>query len=604
MDGSVTASVAVEIDPRLTAHQMHGVQYWLIRGRVLAAEPVAHVLLLQEGREVARLEFGAEEARTERRLPDGRVCASFHLNLLRPAPAAHEPGAFALSAATRGGAAAGASFAFEVKGGGAQVVRGPVGPAGEAEEDRPPLMLMVERAARDAAGRVQLVGWAVSESKLLAVQALTGGTVLGRARIDLPRSDVAAARVAYPNAATAGFRLPLGADPPAEVTVQAITQSGACHRLLWRVDTVIEETPTAEPPPAAPPDPRREVHLHCDFAVLSAAGELWVEGWAVCAAGIARVVLELDGTEVGEAELGRPRTDVGAAFPAIPFARLAGFRFRGPVPERFAGRHELRLLARNGLDDAREERWTVVAGDMSAAPAEAVEAENEQEFEFRIDHPDVIDNAVPGPIAGRMTIAGWAVARSGLERIVVALDGAPLGEAHSGQVRADVHGAYPDWPDSLRSGYAFHCPPRLLTDGAHTVELRFVARNGRELVRRFAITVQKPEETSRLGIRRRLPQAEIDLAESVLAARQCRPRFRLLVPAGSGCEPEALTRTLRSLVRQAYPEWDATILVRGSRAETAARAAVEADPDLEGRARVLKGRQAAIDDADLAGVLA
>ena len=82
------------------------------------------------------------------------------------------------------------------------------------------------------------------------------------------------------------------------------------------------------------------------------------------------------------------------------------------------------------------------------------------------------------PITGRLTIEGWALARSGITGIEVLLDDQRLGDAHYGLARQDVGAAFPDWVDSLRSGYAFHCPPRSLRNGDHVVQLNVRARSG------------------------------------------------------------------------------------------------------------------------------
>ena len=69
------------------------------------------------------------------------------------------------------------------------------------------------------------------------------------------------------------------------------------------------------------------------------------------------------------------------------------------------------------------------------------------------------------PITGRLTIEGWTLSHSGVTEMQVWLDDQRLGDAQYGLARQDVGSAFPDWPNSLRSGYAFHCPPRSLRNG-------------------------------------------------------------------------------------------------------------------------------------------
>ena len=84
--------------------------------------------------------------------------------------------------------------------------------------------------------------------------------------------------------------------------------------------------------------------------------------------------------------------------------------------------------------------------------------------------------------------------------------------------------------DSLRSGYAFHCPPRSLRNGDHVVQLNVHARSGEVLEHRFTIVVRKSEEfEDGMTIRRRMTQVEADVSEEVLDSLGHRPGFRLML---------------------------------------------------------------------------
>ena len=98
---------------------------------------------------------------------------------------------------------------------------------------------------------------------------------------------------------------------------------------------VAPPAPVAEQRPAR--DPRREIHFFCDQMDLDADGHLTVVGWAVCAIGISAITVHLDDQEMGDAELGLPRDDVGDEYRHIPMARYAGFRF-ARIARRRAGR--------------------------------------------------------------------------------------------------------------------------------------------------------------------------------------------------------------------------------------------------------------------------
>ena len=104
---------------------------------------------------------------------------------------------------------------------------------------------------------------------------------------------------------------------------------------------------------------------------LAPDGSLGVDGWAVCAVGIAGISVYLGREKVGDAELGVPRPDVGEQYATIPMARLSGFRFRQTVPDLADGEHLVRIVVRNGLDDIRDE-IKVVTFHRPGAPSRAV----------------------------------------------------------------------------------------------------------------------------------------------------------------------------------------------------------------------------------------
>jgi ADP-heptose:LPS heptosyltransferase/GT2 family glycosyltransferase len=301
--------------------------------------------------------------------------------------------------------------------------------------------------------------------------------------------------------------------------------------------------------PAPRRDPRRDIRFFCDEMDLDADGHLRVIGWAVCAVGIAGISVYLDDQEMGEAELGMPRTDVGEEYRHIPMARYAGFRFAKALGDVASGEHCIRVVLRNGLDDVQEESRIVLIERAPPPPASA-------QFRLEIDTPGVVAGAAVEPVTGRLTIEGWALSRSGISGIEVLLDGQRLGDAHYGLARQDVGTAFPDWVDALRSGYAFHCPPRSLRNGEHMVQLNVHARSGEVLEHRFGIVVRKAEEfEDGATIRRRMTQVEADVSEDVLNRLGHRPGFRIILRHVATADPKELLATIESLREQVYRDW-------------------------------------------------
>jgi ADP-heptose:LPS heptosyltransferase/GT2 family glycosyltransferase len=514
---------------------------------------------------------------------------------------------------------------------------------------RPPVVLYVERAVLDDSGQLQVHGWAVSLTTMVTVQVFADDELISAAQLGGQRHDVASAFPAYPNARMSGFALATRVDIPIEgvstIRVQALSLNGFSHEAVLpveRVRALMPAVPTAAPtqaisqaprpmqspivrqqplyqvaaefqlgldlpsllssptpglpanrtlpanlgPPATPAlaqDPRRQIRYYCDEMDLDGEGRLTVSGWAVCAIGISAITVQLDDEVVGEAELGLPRDDVGGEYRHIPMARYSGFRFSKALGDVRSGEHRLRVLLRNGLDDVREEIRVVVIERAEPPPMPSAH------FRLEIDNPGVVAGAVAEPITGRLTIEGWALARSGIIGIDVLLDDQRLGEAHYGLARQDVGAAFPDWTDSLRSGYAFHCPPRSLRNGDHVVQLVVRARSGEVLEHRFRIVVRKSEEfEDGVTIRRRMSQVEADVSGQILDSLGHRPGFRLLLRQGSALDLERLLATLASLRTQVYRDWRLEIATADADTGSAVRLLIaEAADDLAERIDVI-----------------
>ena len=131
---------------------------------------------------------------------------------------------------------------------------------------------------------------------------------------------------------------------------------------------VAAASPGAQPAGDAPAweGPPVTIRMHCDAATLTGDGILSLDGWAVCAIGILQVRVLLDDEDVGLASVGHERIDVGAIFPDIPMAGLAGFRFDQRIGDRFEGEHEVRVIVRNIRDGEEEAHLPVVATAVTA----------------------------------------------------------------------------------------------------------------------------------------------------------------------------------------------------------------------------------------------
>lgn len=427
----------------------------------------------------------------------------------------------------------------------------------------PPMRLQTDDVAIDEQGVLTIDGWIVSLAPLIAVEVFLDDEPLGPAEFGKRRDDVAEVYRDYLNPAFSGFRFVTDLRPFGEgkrtLKIQG-TAKGGIKRDLQMPLTL--EAP-AKP---RPPIDQSTVRLECDEFHLTSDGRLTVEGWAVCAAGIEAIVILLDGVEVGTAQLGIDRPDVGNTFPEIPAARRAGFAFREIVAkDGIAGEHLLSIRVRTSEGDAGDMQLPVAAIEVDGAattPDGGGAAEGQDELKISIDLPQLVGGAVVTPVRGNLEIAGWALARKGTAAIDIAINGEVLVSAFTGIRRLDVQDAFSDWDGALTSGFSAVLPHRMLPRGRQVVTVTLHDQHGRTARSEFRIEVEEaPETAGPWSLRRRMTQAEADLHHQIFVNVSERPCFRILLPLARGAAGLREARiTLASLGEQVYEDWCLVVL--------------------------------------------
>ncbi len=568
---SDTPLVRVQVDPEVQVAALGGRLHLQVRGRVLDAARVAEIVLIADDELVGRMSCDSPAVNRV-----GAAGVAFAFVLARWPTRARTRIPLILEARVEDGRSHRELFVLihDELHRAASIEECPATAGILGMPPDPPIRVYVEDARRDAAGHVRASGWVVSRTRLVAIQVFGVGDRIGLAQLGVARADVGRVHRAYPGASRSGFTFATRAAegrPVERIVVRALALEGVSQ------DQVVSLAPPPagrDPIAAAPPESAAElgppVHLHCEEATLSPAGLVTVNGWVVCAGEVDAVAAWLGDVHLGDVELGLPRDDVGHGFPEIRSARRSGFRLR--VPGAGIGGECLSIVARSVEGRiATITRPVQRAADASLGPAPDPSAATRFRLEF--DTPGLVGGAVPEPIGARLIITGWTLAVSGVASIDVLIDGQPAGTAHHGIPRQDVAAAVPDWPESLRSGFLFSCPARLLKAGPHEATLRVVARDGQVFGRGFAFTVRADDADTRSGIRRRLSRAEFDLQMGVLERLRWRPTFRLLIPLRGPDEVEAACLTLDALQRQRYARWEALFIAADR--ETATRAAAQ-----------------------------
>jgi hypothetical protein len=383
-------------------------------------------------------------------------------------------------------------------------------PAETAIFDRPPMELYIDEAAVDRSGTLRVEGWVVCLVQIESVEVFVDGERIGEAEFGRVRDDVETVRADYPNARFSGFMLlsdigRLGAGPKT-VTVRALARTG----IMREVAAAVEIPKLSRARPAEPGD---TFHHHCDEIALTTAGGVALKGWAVCASPTIAVKVLLDGDEIGDAELGMERPDVGNLFPSLPHARQSGFAFARQTGKPLRDEHLITLRLQRDDGETHEIALPVRATEAAPAPGSPTAGiAGDAERELHLDTPNLVGGSMGMPLRGNLEISGWALARAGVAAIEIAIDGRPMANADYGVRRLDIQASFPDWENALASGFLALVPHRALPKGDHRVAVTLRDKNGKTARLEFGIQVEELSDTSGpWALRRKMPRAEIEI---------------------------------------------------------------------------------------------
>ena len=417
--------------------------------------------------------------------------------------------------------------------------------------DFEPLIISLEEAIVTPRGIVQISGWAAGFSAVEELRILVGGYSLGEPEVGVARPDVSSAYPDFVNADASGFMIKTAISDELlkhpEVTVTV--------RLTGGITRAVTKTLQQPAVIRRSRDAARQVHHWIERALLTVDGLLRIDGWVLCADTVVKINVLLDGQPGGEATYGLSRPDVGNAHPAIPSARNSGFKFEAKAPGTWSGEHliTLSIITRSGADHVLP--IPVLAQEAAQEPTQEMGGA-EGRIRFHVDNPAVSLGVATEPVRGMLAIGGWAISSAGIDSVDVLLDDKKIGAAYYGVRRMDINTAFPDWPNSLLSGFAMTLPRKMLTSEQHGVRVVVRDKQGEVREAAFSIAVDlSAEDGQQVGVRDRAPQSEIDLKLSWIRNSKLRPYFWIAVLMDAEEDTRRLRQTLGSLRRQAYGEF-------------------------------------------------
>lgn len=459
----------------------------------------------------------------------------------------------------------------------------------------PPLSLaaFIDIAEVDSDNGLLVRGWAVAPAEIVAIQISADNKKLGLAKMGLDRSDVAENYPLYPSARNSGFEFQTKLSPKVSsdlksIQVEVITRNGEVRTIsadLARVKTrgqVAAEMATspfasdAKATGVASPV-ESSVRWSCDLAEITRRGSGYVSGWAVSPVGIRAISIHSDGRTVGSARLGLSRDDVGAAIPDIANSALSGYEIHFDLGQSIedAVSCVLRIVDRNG--EAVEATISFEVKDSLSGNLEFSTEKQQgtaEDFRMYLDSPTIRGPQAIEPITGAVTVAGWAIARHGLKSVDVYFGDVLVAQAHLGSRRPDIAAVFPDWPDSLMSGFGLFVPAGMIKNGRQKLGLVLTDKRGVTRTENIQIDVQKTAagEGDR-PLRRKLPVVETDLTLRILSGAGVAPNFHLVITVDDSVSTrELLAVTFNSLAVQTYSRWQLFVVVPGAMDKKALKA--------------------------------
>lgn len=421
--------------------------------------------------------------------------------------------------------------------------------------DEAAMKLTVDQSVVSRTGILRVLGWAVCFSKLRAVEVYLDEDLIGLAELELPRNDVAETWSNYPNALNSGFKLHTDVsrfEGPKTLIVKAHAAAGIFREA--RIPITIK--------PLSVTREANETHrLECDSAVLTTTGDLLLKGWAASSAEIEQIRIVFENEILGQVEHGFDRPDVGNQFPSLPQARKSGFRFSTQIAQaKLKAEHVLRFEMVLSDGSIKDFKFAVAPQAAEIEPEVAEASEHSSNIILHIDVPVVVGGSAVKELTSGLSISGWVIARDGVERVEILLDGVRVGYAYCGMRRQDIAAAFPDWDGALLSGFAFSMPRKILKPGTRNVGIHAFGRKSSEFKTEFAVNVSAgDEQQGPWSLREKMGAAELLLHERLMKKFEVRPHFSILLRDATG-DFELLSQTIRSFTRQLYDNWSISVI--------------------------------------------
>ncbi|SFB37041.1 Ig-like domain-containing protein, partial [Clostridium frigidicarnis] len=319
-----------------------------------------------------------------------------------------------------------------------------------------------------------IYGWALNPSGMNKIDVYIDDEFLGKADINIERSDIESAFPGYIGGDKSGFNynVDINKIPPGQhkILVRAIGNDGTSIDYIRIIN--IKKLPL-----------KIWVEFPNENEEITQTKETQsfpIEGWALNPSGIKVIDIYIDGKFIGKANMGIEREDINYLFPGYLDGDKSGFNYIIDLNKISAGYHKVLVRATGNdgtyIDDIRN--ITI----------------NKLPLKIYIDSPEDKLEVTQNKTNSSLDISGWALNQSGIKAVDIYLDSKFLGTSSIGRETEDLDKMYPGYLNGDKAGFDYSLDLLQISEGEHEILTRAIGNDGTTLddIRTIKINKLKP----------------------------------------------------------------------------------------------------------------
>lgn len=195
--------------------------------------------------------------------------------------------------------------------------------------------------------------------------------------------------------------------------------------------------------------------------VYQSGSNIVLHGWALDRSGVEQIKVFVDNTYVGNASYGAIRQDVANIYTNYPNALRSGFNFETSVAGLKDGNHSVKVIV--NYNNGYSETYIKTVNITKPKSIVCIDKISQDEGS---NHKAIL------------SIKGWSIDFSGVEKVEIYIDGKYVQDAKINGSRPDVQTAYPDYINSGKSGFEAVVDVNSLSEDYHSVKIRSIGKDG------------------------------------------------------------------------------------------------------------------------------